>query len=62
MGMFRLGPTELIIVLVIVLIIFGPRRLPEASHAIAKSIRDFRRQLSGRDDAAAAAGGKAKEA
>ncbi len=58
MGMFRLGPTELIIVLIIVLVIFGPRRLPEASHAIAKSIRDFRRNLSGRDETE----GKGKEA
>jgi sec-independent protein translocase protein TatA len=37
-----IGPTELIIVLVIVLIIFGVGRLPEIGGAIGKSIREFR--------------------
>jgi sec-independent protein translocase protein TatA len=37
-----LGPTELIIILVIVLIIFGVGRLPEIGGAIGKSIREFR--------------------
>ena len=36
------GPTELIIILVIVLIIFGVGRLPEIGGAIGKSIREFR--------------------
>jgi sec-independent protein translocase protein TatA len=38
----NIGPTELIIVLVIVLIIFGVGRLPEIGGAIGKSIREFR--------------------
>ena len=38
----NLGPTELIIVLVIVLIIFGVGRLPEIGGALGKSIREFR--------------------
>ena len=37
-----IGPTELIIILVIVLIIFGAGRLPEIGGAIGKSIREFR--------------------
>lgn len=37
-----IGPTELIIILVIVLIIFGVGRLPEIGGAIGKSIREFR--------------------
>jgi sec-independent protein translocase protein TatA len=38
----NLGPTELIIILVIVLIIFGVGRLPEIGGALGKSIREFR--------------------
>ena len=38
----HLGPTELIIVLVIVMIVFGLGRLPEAGGAIGKAIREFR--------------------
>lgn len=39
---FRLGPFELIIVLVIVIIIFGVGRLPEIGGAVGKAIREFR--------------------
>ena len=38
----RLGPFELIIVLVIVVIIFGVGRLPEIGGAVGKAIREFR--------------------
>ena len=44
--MFNLGPTELIIILVIVLIIFGVGRLPEIGGALGKSIREFRQSAS----------------
>ncbi|MCX7671410.1 MAG: twin-arginine translocase TatA/TatE family subunit, partial [Anaerolineae bacterium] len=37
----NIGPTELIIILVIVLIIFGVGRLPEIGGAIGRSIREF---------------------
>jgi sec-independent protein translocase protein TatA len=43
---FRIGPTELIIVLVIVLIIFGVGRLPEIGGAMGKAIREFRKTQS----------------
>lgn len=39
-GLFQ--PTHLIIILVIVLIVFGPKRLPEIGGAVGKSIREFR--------------------
>ena len=39
---FSIGPPELIIVLVIVLIIFGVGRLPEIGGAMGKAIREFR--------------------
>ena len=44
---FRVGPTELIIVLVIVLIVFGVGRLPEIGGAMGKAIREFRRTQTG---------------
>ena len=50
---FRVGPTELIIVLVIVMIIFGVGRLPEVGGSLGKAIREFRNSQSGKQDAAA---------
>jgi sec-independent protein translocase protein TatA len=48
--MFNLGPTELIIILVIVLIVFGVGRLPEIGGALGKSIREFRQSSTPVDD------------
>ena len=44
---FRIGPTELIIILVVVMIIFGVGRLPEVGGALGKAIREFRKSQSG---------------
>ena len=38
-----LGPTELIIVLVLVVIVFGVGKLPEVGGALGKSIKEFRK-------------------
>ena len=40
---FRIGPMELIIILVIVMIIFGVGRLTDIGGALGKSIREFRK-------------------
>lgn len=39
----NIGPTELILILVIALIVFGPKRLPEIGRTIGKTMREFRR-------------------
>ena len=39
---FRLGPTELIIVLVIVMKVFGAGKLPQIGGAMGKAIKEFR--------------------
>jgi sec-independent protein translocase protein TatA len=36
------GPTELIVLLVIALLIFGPKRLPAIGNSLGKAIREFR--------------------
>ena len=45
-----IGPTELIIVLVIVLLLFGPGRIGKVAGEIGNGIRSFRDGLSGRED------------
>ena len=47
---FQLGLPEIILVLVIALVFLGPKRLPEAGHAIGRGMREFRAGVSGFDD------------
>ncbi len=47
---FHIGPPELIIVLVIVMIIFGVGRLTEVGGALGKAIREFRLSQSGENE------------
>ncbi|MGH7501411.1 MAG: Sec-independent protein translocase subunit TatA/TatB [Longimicrobiales bacterium] len=42
---FNLGPTEMIFVLVVLLLIFGAKRLPELGSGLGKGIREFRRSM-----------------
>ena len=49
---FNVGPLELIIVLIIALLVVGPRRLPEMGNAVGKTIREFRRASSDLGEAA----------
>ncbi len=46
----NLGPMELIIILVVVVIIFGVGRLPEIGGALGKGIREFRTASKDDDD------------
>src|SRR5581483_4993929 len=45
-----LQPTHLLFVLVVALLVLGPKRLPEAGRVLGKGIRDFRSAISGEDD------------
>ena len=38
----RLGPTELILILVVALMLFGPSKLPEIGKAVGKGLREFK--------------------
>lgn len=48
--MFGLGATELAIIAVIVIVLFGARRLPEIGSGVGKAIKNFRAGLSGPDE------------
>ena len=48
--MWTPGPTELIIILVIVLIIFGAGKLPGIGKALGKGIKEFKDGSSGKDE------------
>jgi len=39
----RIGPMELILILVIALVIFGPKKLPEIGKAIGEAVRNFKK-------------------
>lgn len=41
--MFSLGVPEILIILLIALIIFGPKRLPEMGQSLGKAIREFKK-------------------
>jgi sec-independent protein translocase protein TatA len=45
-----LQPTHLIFILVVALLVLGPKRLPEAGRALGRGIRDFRTAMSGEED------------
>ena len=43
-----IGPPELLIVLVIVLVIFGPKRLPGLGRSLGTGMREFRESITGK--------------
>jgi len=46
----QLGPMELVLILLIVIIIFGVGRLPEVGNALGKAVRGFRDSVGGQDE------------
>lgn len=47
--MFGLGLQELLVILVIALVIFGPSKLPQIGSGLGKAIRDFKKGVTGDD-------------
>jgi sec-independent protein translocase protein TatA len=46
----NIGLPEILVVLVIALIVFGPKRLPELGRSLGKGIREFKGSVSGEND------------
>lgn len=46
----NVGPLELAIVLIIALVVFGPKRLPELGRSLGRGIREFRGSIGGERD------------
>ena len=44
----QIGPLEIVLVLVIALIVLGPKRLPEAGRSIGKGMREFKDSIAGK--------------
>jgi len=45
--MGRLGTSEIILILVVALLIFGPKKLPELARSVGESIRGFKEAMKG---------------
>ena len=46
----NIGPLEITIVLIIVLVIFGPKRLPDLGRSLGRGMREFKDSVTGKDD------------
>ena len=49
LGMWSPSPIELIIILVVVLIVFGPKRLPDLGRSLGRGMREFKDSVTGKD-------------
>ena len=45
-----IGPWELLILLGVLLLVFGPKRLPEMGRSLGRGMREFRQSITGRGD------------
>ena len=46
----NIGPLEIVVILIIALVVFGPKRLPELGRSMGKGIREFRGSVTGSHD------------
>ena len=47
--MFGIGPMELIVVLVLALLVLGPKRLPDFGRSLGRGMREFKESVTGAD-------------
>ena len=45
-----IGPWELVILALVVLLVFGPKRLPEMGRSLGKGMREFKDAVTGKDE------------
>jgi sec-independent protein translocase protein TatA len=48
----EVGITGLIVILIVALLVFGPKRLPEIGRSLGKGMREFKDSITGSDDKA----------
>jgi sec-independent protein translocase protein TatA len=46
----NIGPLEIVVILIIALVVFGPKRLPELGRSMGKGMREFKDSLTGNND------------
>jgi sec-independent protein translocase protein TatA len=46
----NVGPLEIILVLIVALVVFGPRKLPDLGHSLGRGIREFKGSVSGESE------------
>jgi sec-independent protein translocase protein TatA len=49
----NVGPLEILLVLIVALVVFGPKKLPDLGHSLGKGIREFKGSVTGETDDAA---------
>jgi sec-independent protein translocase protein TatA len=50
MGFGSIGAGELLILLLVILLVFGPKRLPEMGRSMGRGMREFKNSISGKDE------------
>jgi sec-independent protein translocase protein TatA len=46
---FGIGATEIVILLLVALLVFGPKRLPEMGRSLGRGMREFKDSIQGKD-------------
>jgi sec-independent protein translocase protein TatA len=59
--MFGLGFPELLVICVIALLVFGPKKLPDAGKALGQAIRGFKSSVDGKEEERPSAGAACAE-
>ncbi|MGV1049654.1 MAG: Sec-independent protein translocase subunit TatA/TatB [Solirubrobacterales bacterium] len=49
----NIGPLEIVVVLIIALVVFGPKRIPELGSSLGRGINGFKKGIDGKDEPAA---------